>query len=88
MANSTVYPYGTGGHMPSNIGIINDLTTGGANNALSAEMGKYIGHKLSYFDTAECEEEGVLLVDENLNIGVKINDEGFFSVNMLTASPV
>lgn len=33
MANSTIYPYGTGGGLPSSIGIINDLVTGGANKA-------------------------------------------------------
>jgi len=43
MANSTVYPYGTGGSLPANIGIINDMTTGGADKALSAEQGKIIG---------------------------------------------
>lgn len=46
MANQTVYPYGTGGQLPSSIGIINDLTTGGADKALSAEMGKEIGNIL------------------------------------------
>lgn len=40
MANTTIYPYGTNGQLPSSIGIINDLTTGGADKALSAEMGK------------------------------------------------
>lgn len=40
MANKTVYPYGTGGSLPSSVGIINDLTTGGADKALSAEQGK------------------------------------------------
>lgn len=40
MANTTVYPFGTNGTMPSSIGVINDLSTGGATNALSAEMGK------------------------------------------------
>lgn len=39
MANSTVYPYGTGGSLPASIGIINDLTTGGADKALSAQQG-------------------------------------------------
>ena len=39
MANRTVYPYGTGGQLPASIGIINDLTTGGADKALSAQMG-------------------------------------------------
>lgn len=42
MANTTVYPFGTGGQLPSGIGIINDLTTGGADKALSAEMGKVL----------------------------------------------
>lgn len=39
MANNTIYPYGTGGQMPSGIPIVNDLITGGANKALSAEQG-------------------------------------------------
>lgn len=42
MANQTIYPYGTNGELPSNIGIINDLTTGGSDKALSAEMGKQL----------------------------------------------
>ena len=46
MANQTVYPYGTGGQLPANIGIINDLQTGGANKALSAEMGKVLGEEI------------------------------------------
>lgn len=46
MANKTVYPFGTGGQLPSSIGIINDLTTGGADKALSAEMGKAIGNTI------------------------------------------
>lgn len=50
MANKTVYPYGTGGLLPSSIGIINDLTTGGADKALSAEQGKILKEK---FDEAE-----------------------------------
>lgn len=40
MANTTVYPYGTGGSLPSSIGIINDRKTGGADKAWSAEQGK------------------------------------------------
>ena len=39
MANSTVYPYGTGGSLPSSIGLINDLRTGGVNKALTAQQG-------------------------------------------------
>jgi len=43
MANKTVYPFGTGGDLPSNIGLINDLKTGGVYDALTAEQGKVIG---------------------------------------------
>ena len=43
MANQTVYPFGTDGSLPASVGIINDLKTGGADKALSAEMGKDIG---------------------------------------------
>lgn len=43
MANTTVYPFGTDGTLPASVGIINDLVTGGADKALSAEMGKKIG---------------------------------------------
>lgn len=39
MANQTVYPYGTDGSLPSSIGLINDLTTGGADKALTAQQG-------------------------------------------------
>lgn len=46
MANQTVYPYGTDGSLPSSIGIIDDLTTGGANKALSAEQGKVLGNAI------------------------------------------
>lgn len=42
MANNTVYPYGPGGQLPSGIAIVNDFTTGGADKALSAEMGKVL----------------------------------------------
>lgn len=40
MANTTVYPFGTNGTMPSSVGIVDDLVTGGIDKALSAEMGK------------------------------------------------
>lgn len=45
MANQAIYPYGTGGQLPSSIGVINDLITGGADKALSAEMGKELNEK-------------------------------------------
>ena len=46
MANKTVYPYGTGGSLPSSIGLVNDLTTGGVDKALTAEQGKVIGESI------------------------------------------
>lgn len=63
MAKSTVYPYGTDGQLPSSIGLVNDLTTGGVNKALTAEQGKVLGEKigslienvdLSQFAQSEC----------------------------------
>lgn len=47
MANQTVYPYGTGGSLPSSVGIINDLKTGGADKALSAQQGVVLNEKIS-----------------------------------------
>ena len=46
MADKTVYPYGQNGNLPNSIGIVNDLTTGGADQALSAEQGKILGEML------------------------------------------
>jgi len=46
MANKTVYPFGTDGSLPASVGIINDLITGGADKALSAQQGKIIGDYL------------------------------------------
>ena len=49
MANSTVYPYGTGGSLPTSIGLVNDLKTGGMDKALTAEQGKYIGDTIGVY---------------------------------------
>lgn len=49
MSNNTIYPYGTNGELPSSIGIVNDLITGGADKALSAEQGVV----LSLYSTEE-----------------------------------
>lgn len=46
MANQTVYPFGTVGSLPSSIGLVNDLKTGGADKALTAEQGKTIGTQI------------------------------------------
>ena len=42
MANNTVYPYGTGGQLPSSIGLVNDYLTGGSDKALTAQAGKQL----------------------------------------------
>lgn len=55
MANKTVYPYGAGGSLPSSIGIVDDLVTGGADKALSAEQGKILGEEV--FGTPESHEK-------------------------------
>lgn len=47
MANTTVYPFGTDGQLPSSIGIINDLNTGGADKALSAEQGRQLKYMIT-----------------------------------------
>lgn len=44
MAEITINPFGVGGETPTNIGIVNDLDTGGADKALSAEQGKLLGN--------------------------------------------
>lgn len=46
MANQTVYPYGTEGSLPASVGIINDLVTGGADKALSAQQGVVLNGKI------------------------------------------
>lgn len=46
MANNTIYPYGTNGELPSSIGLINDLVTGGSDNALTAQQGQILGDYL------------------------------------------
>ena len=47
MANKTVYPYGTGGSLPTSIGLINDLKTGGVDKALTAEQGKVLNEEIN-----------------------------------------
>lgn len=43
MANNTIYPYGTGGQLPSGITIADDLNTNRGDVALSAKQGKILG---------------------------------------------
>lgn len=89
MANSTIYPYGTDGQLPSSIGIINDLTTGGVNKALSAEMGKHIGSLIENRpDVCRVSEDGIYFIDNFLNIGTILDDNGISSINLITMEDV
>ncbi len=74
MANSTVYPYGTNGELPSSIGLINDLVTGGSDKALTAEQGKVLNKKISLV-------EKHLDVSQLLPIGGYIFTNGKFNVS-------
>ena len=66
MANKTVYPYGTEGRLPSSIGLVNDLITGGVDKALTAEQGKIIGEQLYYNSTPQEAAFGYDYPDANI----------------------
>ena len=70
MSNQTVYPFGPDGQLPGGIGIVNDLTTGGANKALSAEQGKIIGGKIGTYDD---------MVDDLYGVEAEVEDSVDFS---------
>lgn len=66
MANTTVYPFGTGGSLPSSVGIVNDPFTGGADKAFSAEQGKTLNeslNSLSEIDLSSLTEYGAFITD-------------------------
>ena len=67
MANNTIYPYGTEGILPSSIGIVNDLVTGGADKALSAQMGKVLNESTPGIDDGASEND-LEIADENENV--------------------
>ena len=81
MTNQTVYPFGTGGSLPSGVGIINDMTTGGADMALSAEVGKNIGEIFGVFKVLESSftgldhyKDGYQIKADSSQIGKDIDD--------------
>lgn len=90
MANTTVYPFGTDGSLPSSVGIINDLVTGGVDKALSAQQGVVLNERItsvmnSGLGVIEVDEDGIFFVDELFRVGGKITSDGFVSVgSMLT----
>ena len=81
MANKTVYPYGTEGRLPSSIGLINDLDTGGVDKALTAQQGKVIKKMLTgewVVDPGDTGfvhyKDGYLLLASSSVIGSDIDD--------------
>lgn len=94
MANTTIYPFGTEGQLPSDIGIVNDLTTGGVNKALSAEMGKELGVRTTMRKQIPCYAlwtKGAYynwhgeLVSSNSYCYVLLNLEGIVHLNIADA---
>ena len=84
MANTNIYPYGQGGQAADGLGIVNDLTTGGADKALSAEMGKELNKSKLGITDNDIEVINQPILDM---IGVKdvdywiVNDMGFSGWN-------
>lgn len=94
MANQTVYPYGTGGSLPSGISIINDYITGGADKALSAEKGKDLNKKLCFkydifgcFDTYAGFVAQTTFVSDNYERSFGVVSPNGFDYVEITASP-
>lgn len=76
MATSTVYPFGPGGETPSGIDIINDLVTGGADKALSAQQGVVLDEKISD------------AVPDYVKIADIVGDESKWAENTNTIAPI
>jgi len=86
MANITVYPFGTEGTLPGSVGIINDMVTGGADKALSAEVGKQLGdiigeYKIleSSFSEFEHYKDGYQLKADSTQVGKDVDDVGTYA---------
>lgn len=65
--------------------LVNNVVDGGATKALTAQMGVYLyslilANASSLYDV---NDDGLFIVDEQLNIGVKINSSGVFAQNIL-----
>ena len=82
MANHTVYPYGTDGELPSSIGLVNDLTTGGVDKALTAEMGKTLNQNINNV-LLDVVEDGFYVIDGARNIGFMVDSNGAHSANLV-----
>lgn len=85
MARTTVYPFGPNGTLPSALGIINDMRTGGADQVLSAEVGKEIGDILGEYKILESSfsgfdhyKDGYQLKADSTQVGKNIDDVGTY----------
>lgn len=78
MATQTIYPFGPGGTLPESIAIVNDLTTGGADKALSAEMGKVLGEDITDIREAKDTISPVLSTKKFLNANA--DDAGYGTI--------
>lgn len=93
MANKTVYPYGTGGSLPSSIGIVDDLVTGGADKALSAQQGKVIGQDLYGVVGENIDISGLTVVDGHIRVSTNASlnnkwyDDGASTCVFLPVTP-
>lgn len=64
--------------------IVNNLIDGGATKALSAQMGVTLKGLLDTIpEHALVTEDGIIFCDPYLNIGAKLNSEGFTAINSL-----
>lgn len=88
MAQQTIYPFGPDGQLPSGVGIINDLTTGGADKALSAQMGKVLNENIIGQATFEINSDDLEESAGNLGIGGKWMSVGKHSVIPVTPGDV
>ena len=95
MADTTVYPFGPGGQLPSGVAIVDDLTTGGADKALSAKQGKVLNEKKlqaddnSYSDFSIRDEDGYAIVQiNNGHIKTKNFDSRAVRVTPLTGKKI
>ena len=64
--------------------VVNNLIDGGATKALSAQMGVILKGLINTIpEHALITEDGIIFCDSYLNIGAKLNSEGFTAINSL-----
>ena len=66
MANKTVYPYGTDGHLPSGYPIADDLVTNSAQQALSAKQGLVLDYRRNATRVVDANDESLNVYKNNV----------------------